>query len=137
MRRAMKTMGLMVLVVLGTTACPRRVEVESEPNRYQATAVATIDITGTYDYTVDVDGDLVPGRIDIARAGDGYSVDMTSAMGEIETRNVRREGNRLIMQATTPGGDAELELSWTDRDTLTGIGYIGGQAYPIAGTRRP
>lgn len=135
MRRAMKTTGLMVLVVLGTTACPRRVEVESEPNRYEASAA--LDVTGSYDYTVNVDGDLVPGRIDVVRVGDAYRVDMTSQMGAIETRNVRREGDKLIMDASTPGGDAVIELNWTDRDRVTGVGYIGGQAYLMTGTRRP
>jgi len=40
MKRTMKAGMLGVLLVLGLTACTRRVQVESEPNRFRADAEA-------------------------------------------------------------------------------------------------
>lgn len=137
MHGRMKTTAVAALLVFTAAGCTRRVVVESEPNRYEGVAAPAIDITGSYDYTAEVDGEAVPGRIDITRSGGGYAVTMTSAMGAVETSNVRRDGNRLTMDANTPGGAATVELTWTDRDHFAGIGLLGGRAHDITGIRRP
>ena len=139
MRGALKTAALAALVIATATGCTRRVQVESEPSRAEVSAasVGTIDITGTYDYVVDFDGQRRPGIVTIGRTGSGYDVRMSVQGEPISTRNVRREGNTLTMDATTPGGAATIEMVWRGRDAFTGFGYIGGIAHPVTGTRRP
>ena len=55
MKRMLKTGALLVLVVTTATACPRRVEVESEPNEpeYQRSAPQSTetDAVGLHDST--------------------------------------------------------------------------------------
>lgn len=139
MRGRLKAAALAVLLITTAAGCTRRVQIESEPNRNEAgvSSAAAIDIAGTYDYAVEVDGSSMPGEVVVTRDGDEYRVRMTSSMGAIETRDVRREGNTLTMEATTPAGDADLEMSWRNRNEFVGFGFMGGQAYPMAGTRRP
>lgn len=137
MRGIVKAAAVAVLVVATATACTRRVQVESEPNRSQATA-ATIDIAGTYDFVVDLppqQGDAT-GVLSVNRTGDAYMVSMTSNMGAVTTRNVRRVGNTLTMDANTHAGEGAIELTWQSRERVNGIVFLG-EAYNLTATRRP
>lgn len=140
MRGTVRTTVLAVLVVVISTACTRRVQVESEPNRSEvrASSVVVIDVAGTYDFVVDLppqQGDAT-GVLSVNRTGDAYMVSMTSNMGAVTTRNVRRVGNTLTMDANTHAGEGAIELTWQSRERVNGIVFLG-EAYNLTATRRP
>jgi hypothetical protein len=125
MKRQMKLAALAVLTLTTATACPRRVEVESEPNRFEA-APAQIEMSGAYDYVVEFDsGETTSGPMTVRRSGDTYAVDIVSEMGEVTTSNVRRTGNTLAMDTHTPGGAGTIQLTWESADLVTGSVFIG------------
>lgn len=139
MIRRVKLTALAVLL-LTTAACPRNVQVESEPNRFEAaaaTAPAEIDVVGVYDYRVEAGGDVITGPMTVSRTADGgYAVRFVMNDGnEVPTRNVRRNGDTLSMDATTPGGDGTVTLRWTDANTVEGDVFIG-EFIPIHASRR-
>lgn len=133
----MKRIAVVALVVLSATACTRRVVVESEPNRFEAGAQSMIDMTGTYDYVVELGGQQAVGPMTVTRDAEGaYAIRMTSNMGAVSVHNVRREGNTLTMDARTPGGDGAVELTWQSADEVTGMLFLD-EVYNMRATRRP
>ena len=140
MKRTMKTGAVLALTLLAATACTRRVQVESEPNQpnYNQTsaAPAEVDVVGIYEYTATFDsGESTGGPMTIARAGQGYTVDFTTDMGEVTTSNVRRDGNKLTMDTVTPGGAGTIQLEWQSANEVTGSVFIG-ETIQIRATRR-
>ena len=138
--KTMRTTALLALTLLATAACTRRVQVESEPdnpNQNQMQSVApAIDVSGVYDYVATFDsGESTQGPMTIARAGATYTVGFVTEMGEVTTRNVRREGNTLRMDTTTPGGDGTIVLDWQDANLVTGEVFIG-ETIHLRATRR-
>ena len=122
-----------VLAALLAVACSRGVQVESEPSRAD---VPEIDVVGLYDYVATFDnGESTSGPMTVARSGAGYTVDFLTDMGEVTTSNVRRDGNRLIMDTVTPGGAGTIELTWQSRDEVAGSVFIG-ETINIHATRR-
>lgn len=127
MHRTTKGILTLALLVLSASACTRRVQVESEPSRSEVTvsSAATIEIAGVYDYVVPLDDGDATGTMTITRAGAGYAVAMTSNMGGVTASNVRRTGNTLNMDVSTPGGDGAVEITWQSRDRATGRVFLG------------
>lgn len=135
MKNVMKTSALLVLVV-AASACTRRVQVESEPNEPQYMQSTAIDVDGVYDYVATFDsGEHTGGPMTVARAGDGYTVDFTTDMGEVTTSNVRRVGNTLHMDAMTPGGAGTIQLEWQNANVVVGSVFVG-ETINIRATRR-
>ena len=140
MNRTMKTTAVLALTLFATAACTRRVQVESEPNepRYLETtsAPAEIDVVGVYDYVAMFDsGEHTDGPMTIAHAGDVYTVQFVTEMGEVTTSNVRRVGNRLTMDTMTPGGAGTIQLEWQDANAVVGSVFIG-ETIALRATRR-
>lgn len=141
MRREMKTAAIALLALLSAAACTRRVQVESEPSRMEASAASVsqpglIDIVGSYDYVVPLDnGEDATGRMTITRVGDSYAVAFAADDGEVTGRNVRRTGNTLRMDVSTPGGEGSAELTWLNRDQAAGTVFLG-ETLELRVTRR-
>ena len=141
MKRMMKTMAVLALALLAATACTRRVQVESEPNRpsYLQTAAPStgIEVVGVYDYLVVAGADVITGPMTVTRASDGaYAVAFVMDDGRsVPTRNVRREGNSLMMDATTPAGEGTVTLTWVNANEVEGQVFIG-ETLDLEATRR-
>ena len=138
MHGSLKVTAIAVLAIASAAGCTRRVVVESEPNRYEAAAPAELDISGVYDFVVEVGDQDAVGEMTITRssAGAGWDVAMTSNMGGVYPSNIRRSGNTLTMDAETPGGPGTIELTWLSRDEVTGMVFLG-EVYNMTATRRP
>ena len=130
----MRTIAAVALVLV-LAGCTRKVVVESEPSR--TAAPSAITMVGSYDYTVDYDGQIIRGVLNVTRSGARYDATMSSDMGALQVNAVEREGDTLKLDVETPGGPATMELEWKSADRFQGLGYLGSAAYPIAGTRRP
>lgn len=141
--KTMRTAALLALTLLAAAACTRRVQVESEPNQpsnnlqTSAAQPAEVDMVGVYDYRVEAGGDVITGPMTVTRATDGgYAVVIAMNDGhEVPTRNVRRNGNALMMDVSTPGGEGSLTLRWTNANTIEGDVFLGDMI-PIHATRR-
>ncbi|HUF12451.1 MAG TPA: hypothetical protein VMN78_05060 [Longimicrobiales bacterium] len=125
--RTLQSVLALGFVLLSANACTRRVQVESEPSRYEASAqpAASIDVVGLYDYVVPLDGGDAVGTMTVTRASDSYAVAFTTNIGDVTTRNVRRNGNTLTMDISTPNGEGALEITWQSRDRATGSVFLG------------
>lgn len=138
MRIRSRNVLIAALFLSTATACTRRVQVESEPNRMEAAAAsasAMMDVAGAYDFVVDIGDEDATGVMTVVPAGDGYAISMTSNMGGVTTRNIRRAGNTFTMDATTPGGEGSIELTWQSRDQVRGMVFLG-EVYNLTATRR-
>lgn len=144
MKRIVKHAALLSLVLLTATACPRQVQVESEPDQpdymqSSAAAAADVDMVGVYDYVVDMGGEEITGPMTVTRSPEGaYAVSVVMDNGErVVTRNVRRDGNDLNMDIVTPdGGSGTVMLEWMSADEVEGEVFIG-ETLRIHATRRP
>ena len=129
--------ALIAVLSILAVACSRSVQAESEAVPSQTTAPAQFDVVGTYDYIVDLPDEDATGPMTVTRAADGsYGVTVISHMGDVALRNVRRAGNTLTMDASTPGGEGTIELTWESRDRASGIVFLG-EAFTMVATRRP
>lgn len=143
MKRMMKSGALLTFVLFTATACPRNVQVESEPNQPNymqsaSVAPAEIDMVGTYEYVVTMSDGDIRGPMTVTRAADGtYAVRFVMQDGTVvPTRNVVRNGAELTMDASTPGGPGTVTLEWQDADTVEGEVFIG-EFLDLRATRRP
>ena len=138
-----KTVALLALTLLAASACTRRVQVESEPNQpsnnlqTSEAQPAEVDMVGVYDYRVEAGGDVITGPMTVTRAADGaYGVAIAMDDGNtVPTRNVRRSGNNLSMDVSTPGGEGSVTLRWTSANDVEGDVFLG-DIIPITATRR-
>ena len=125
---------LLVLIALVAVGCSRGARVEAGP---ASSEIVAIDITGMYDYVATFDsGETTSGPMTIARTGSGYTASFLSEMGEVTTSNVERSGDKLTMDAMTPGGPGRIELTWQNANELTGSVFLGDEIR-LRATRRP
>ena len=125
-------------IVVAVSACGRGYEAEGEPAPDEVTVTqdGAIDVVGLYDYVVPLDNGDAVGTMTVTRAGDGYSVALTSNIGDVGASNVRREGNALRMDISTPNGTGTLDVTWQTRDRATGSVFLG-ETLEMFLTRRP
>lgn len=136
MRAQLKSILVMGLVALSAGACTRRVVVESEPARYDA--AAALDVTGAYDFVVELPDMDVLGTMTVTRVGAGYGLRMATNMGDVmDATNIVRDGDTLTFEVDSPAGPASGELNWQSRDAVTGLVFLGGSAMDFRATRQP
>ncbi|MGI8556389.1 MAG: M16 family metallopeptidase [Pyrinomonadaceae bacterium] len=96
-------------------------------NSYSATtanAAPTVNVTGKWTLSLDVQGQKLPVTLDLKQTGDKVTGTLDSMLGKGDIPNGKVTGNKLISTAKTQfqGQDVELNLNGTvEGDTMKGI----------------
>ncbi|MGI8469671.1 MAG: M16 family metallopeptidase [Pyrinomonadaceae bacterium] len=94
-------------------------------NSYNASSAApTVNVTGRWNLSLDVQGQKIPVTLDLEQDGDKVTGTLDSMLGKGEIPSGKVSGNKLISTAKTQiqGQDVELNLNGTiEGDTMKGI----------------
>ena len=130
--RSLRASFLLVSSVLVMAAsCTRR------PSAGASTVAASeSDPTGQYSYTSTAGGQPVTGTITITRTGGGLRGMMsTSGMSrDIAFEQVQVNGNRIVMETTSPSGPVKVELTRSG-EAIRGTWQMGAMGNVLQGRR--
>lgn len=117
------------LLVLGLAACA------SASNSAPA-GPAPLNPVGYYEFSTDVEGQLVTGAIEIRRVdGGGYGgVVTTSATEPLPLQSVVVDGQKLTIAGDTPDGMVSMTITFTG-EVFTGSWTYAGMSGTMSGKR--
>jgi hypothetical protein len=136
----MKTWKLAPLMLLVACASNRPVTVATgDPAKTQPPKVVEapkpMDITGSYEYTTDVNGQAVSGQIIIGGVPGAYNGKITSnAFPEFPIAKASVDGNVITIKGTTDDGDLDLVITMTG-ETFKGKWVLGSNGGDITGKK--
>jgi hypothetical protein len=101
-------------------------------------APAAPDLSGSWDFSVDAGGQVIPGEITLERSGAGYTGTVTpQGMSPATVRTLTLTGRRVTMLIDTPDGEATFEGTLgEDGRSLTGNVSFQGQTLPFTARKR-
>lgn len=124
----MRYLTSVVLLVLA--ACGGKADPDPAP------APQVFDPTGFYEFTAEVEGQQVPGTLEITGSPGDYRGALTIQIGaEISVTSVTVQGTLMTLLLATPDGEATVEATF-EGDIFTGRWMLGQQSGPIRGRRR-
>lgn len=102
-------------------------------------AAATADrLTGTWDFSVDAGGQIIPGEMNVTRSGANYGGTVSpQGMSQATIRSASIAGDRVVMVIDTPDGEATFNGTFsTDGRNLTGTVAYNGQSLGFTARKR-
>jgi hypothetical protein len=93
-----------------------------------AAPAAGRDMSGTWDFSVDAGGQIVPGELVVTRMGSGYGGTITpQGMSQGAIRSITVTGDRMIMVVESPEGETTFNgtLSADGRSASGTLAYQG------------
>ena len=100
---------------------------------------ATPDLSGYWDFGVDVGQRVTPGELTLGRSGDGYVGTLTpKGTNTLGVRSLKVDGKKIAMIVDTPEGVVTFDGTLGDDSaSMTGtVTYHKGQQFPMTAKKR-
>jgi len=119
-------------------AAPATPSPAAAPGAPAAGAPASLDLSGDWDFVVDLPGQRLTGVIQLRRSGTSYTGNATpsNAEGSATLTSLTMDGSRVVMIFDTPDGPAQAQAVLADAKTMNGTVTYLGSSGPFT-ARRP
>lgn len=137
MMRSLAFTSAAALVLAGCATTPRS-NVEPAPQPAVVPATAAFNPVGEYNFSVDMQGNIINGTMALTRASDGrLGGQMSSNQGTLVFRSVSMDGRRMTAKGLLDNGpELTFVLNFVTDDDFNGTFSVQGTNGNISGTRR-